>query len=273
MVRTLATLLILTACLSPLQAQDEVPVVRDREFDIVLVHGLGSSADVWNDITAPLNLAFNVWAFEMPGHGKTQPVADASIASFAELLRGLHRGQRHPQPRAGRSRPRRHGGHDLRVRAPRPGESAGDHRRRPQAAASGEQKAAIAQQLLNNYDRFVAGYYMNMSPREDVNEQVLDQALRTDKITFQQLMMSSFDFDLTDELSLQAIPILLIGSAMMFPDPAFAQDQLDPHGLRQRPRRELQDHARAGALRDAGGSPLHGQRDHRLLPAVGLTGF
>lgn len=229
----IAALLLVAACALGAQAQSVADdgTVRTSDYDLVLIHGLGGSAAVWDDVVGPLRLAFNVWSFEMPGHGATRPIQDPTIERVGELLEDyIHEhGIRNPVLV----------GHGmgglvaLRYAFDRP-----DAVSRvvlidaaPKQLATSEQKAAVADQLVRNYDRFLAGYYLNMSPREDINQKVVDIALRTDQITFQQLMLSSFDFDVTDELMTQAVPILLIGSAMMFPDPSLARESMNRMGF------------------------------------------
>ncbi len=200
---------------------------RRSGYDVVLVHGIGSSADVWHEVVPALELGFNVWTFEMPGHGRTPRAANATIASFADSLGAYIAAHDIRNPLVV--------GHGLggMVAMTWAFDHPADLDRlalidaAPVQLATDEQKAAVAEQLAVNYDRFVANTFLNMSPSEEVNQLVLDQALRTDPITFQQLMMSGFDFDLTDQLALQSIPILVVGSSMLFPDPAFAQEQMD----------------------------------------------
>jgi len=221
--------LLMFAVVAP--ARDEAVVEHSSDYDMVLVHGLGADASIWNEIISPLRRGFNVWSFELPGHGSTQPVPDATIDRFAELLADYidAEGIRNPALVG-------HGmGGLIAMRY------AFDHPdlihrlvlidAAPKQLATDEQKSAIAQQLITNYDHFVANFYLNMSPREAVNQRAVDMALRTDQITFQQLLMSSFDFDVTGDLAVQAIPIMLIGSSMMFPDPDVARETMNLMGF------------------------------------------
>jgi len=226
--RILCCLLLLSLAL-PAAAQ--APVERTSDYDLVLIHGLGGNATIWEDTIPLLELVFNVWTFELPGHGTTPPIADATIETVSQELEDYiaEHGIRRPTLV----------GHGmggllaLRYAFDRP-----DAVNRvalidcaPKQLATDEQKAAVADQLVRNYDRFVAGYYLNMSPREEVNQKAVDMALRTDQVTFQQLLLSSFDFDVTEELKQQSIPILLIGSAMLFPDPAHARRAMELMGF------------------------------------------
>jgi len=223
-------------CLAPvvaLGADDDAAEqpLRHSAYDMVLIHGLGSSAAVWDDMIPTLQNFFNVWVYEMPGHGATAPISDTSVASFAADLGDYIAEHDIRDPALV--------GHGLgaMLAMTYAFEHPADLSRlviidaAPKQLASQEQKAAIARQLADNYERFIAGYFLNMSPREEVSQKLVDQALRTDVATVQQLMMSSFDFDLSEELPRQSIPILLIGSAMMFPDPTLAREQLNQMGF------------------------------------------
>ena len=68
-------------------AQDAPPIREGRgEFEMVLIHDIGSNAAVWDDLAPYLQGTFDVWRFELSGHGHTAPVARASIAAEAERL-------------------------------------------------------------------------------------------------------------------------------------------------------------------------------------------
>ncbi len=215
----------------PLAAAENDLSERHSDYDMVLVHGLGSSAGVWDETVPFLQPFFNVWVYEMPGHGTTEPITNASIASFAEDLGAfIHDNDIRNPVLVG------HGlGAMLAMTYAFDHPSALDRLviidAAPKQLASSEQKASIATQLMENYDHFVAGYFLNMSPREEINQTVTDQALRTDVITFQQLMMSSFDFDLSESLKRQSIPMLVVGSAMFFPDPTLARERMSQMGF------------------------------------------
>ena len=84
--------------------------------------------------------------------------------------------------------------------------------------------------LLHDYDRFVAESYARMSFDPEITRRVVDQALKTDRASFTSLLMSSFSFDLTEELPRQAVPILLVGSAMLLPSDQNIPQQLDALG-------------------------------------------
>ena len=56
------------------------------ENEMVLIHGLGSNADIWDECLPFLKGTFKVWTFEMAGHGHTQPIPDPTIDKEAERL-------------------------------------------------------------------------------------------------------------------------------------------------------------------------------------------
>jgi pimeloyl-ACP methyl ester carboxylesterase len=101
----------------------------------------------------------------------------------------------------------------------------------PRQLADQEQKQQIGQKLIEDYDRFVGERYAMMSPDDEVTEQILDMALRTHAPTFVSLLMSSFDFDLTDRLRTLTVPLLVVGSEMMFARPEESQSILAAIGF------------------------------------------
>lgn len=198
--------------------------------DIVLIHGLGSDASVWDDLSKPLGLGLRVWKYELPGHGKTQPIYKPTIAKLTRRLGEYLEANKIYQPvLVGHGL----GGmialsyaleHPSQIYKLVMIDSA------PLQMATDEQKIAVREQLLNNYDRFISNYFLNMSPDSLITDRIVDQAMRTHQETLTDLLLDSFDFDLTKDLYYQSIPILVIGSGMMFPDPTVAQQQLDLMG-------------------------------------------
>jgi pimeloyl-ACP methyl ester carboxylesterase len=204
---------------------------QDLRRHLVLIHGLGASAAVWDQVTPILQGAFRVWLFELPGHGRTQPVSQPTIETVAELLRGFMVENQIEYPTVvghamgGLIAMRYTFDHPDQVDRLVVIDAA------PKQLASQEQKLAVANELVNDYDRFVASQYLDQSSRPELSESILDQALRTDSATFISLLMSSFDFDLTEELPRQAVPILVVGSHALFPDPDHARERLDQIGF------------------------------------------
>ncbi len=199
-------------------------------YEMVLIHTLGSSAAVWDDMLPLLQIGYKVWTFELPGHGRTPPIPNLTIPRAAdELERFIHENGIGYPVLVGHGM----GGliaMEYTFRHP-------DAVRRlividaaPKQLATREQKVRVADQLLHNYDHFVADYFLNMSPRRDIADKIVDQALRTDQISFTELLLSSFDFDLTEQLPKQSVPILVIGSGTFFPDPTNARLTLNQMG-------------------------------------------
>jgi len=245
-----AALLIAGLALAPTaaQAQDR-PAPRDvegrGEFEMVLIHGLGSNAAVWDEVLPYLKGTFKVRVFEMAGHGSTQPVLDPSLEHEVGRLADFiaQEGLAYPTLVG-------HGFGGMVALEYALDHPADVHRlimidSAPRQLAVPEQKAAIAKALVEDYDRFVASRYLNLGPDPEVNERVMDTALRTDSATFISLLMSSFDFDLTDRLSRLSVPLLVIGSQLMFPDEESSQGVLRQVGF---------DHARSLTFKRVGGT-------------------
>jgi len=218
---------VLTA--SPALAAQEEATPPQR--DLVFIHGLGSSAAVWEQTTPILQAAFRVWLFELPGHGSTQPIAHPTIETVAGKLGDFIQENEIVYPTlvghalGGLIAMRYTFDHPADVDRLIVIDAA------PKQLAGPEQKVYVSEQLLNNYDRFVATQFLRMSLREDIADRVVDQALRTDSASFISLLMSGFDFDLTEELPRQAVPILVVGSNFLFPDPELARERLDDLGF------------------------------------------
>jgi len=204
---------------------------RRGEREIVLVHGLGSSAAVWDAVVPVLSRSFRVWVYELPGHGTTTPLPNLTIATAAaDLGRFLE-------------------AHDI-VYPALVGHAMGgivamryafDHPAdvkrlvvidaAPKQMASEEQKDWALDQLVRNYDPFVAASFERVSPDPGITRRVIDQALRTDRASFSSLLMSGLRLDMTEELPRQAVPILVIGSERFFPDGEDARARLDALGF------------------------------------------
>lgn len=213
----------------PAAAQTDQLQPGRGEREIIFIHGLGSHAGVWDEVT-PLFSAFRVYTYEIPGHGTTPPLPGLTIDKTAADLGQYIEEHDIVYPvlvghgMGGLIAMRYTFDHPADVRRLIVIDAA------PVQLASAEQKAKVAQQLIENYDRFVASRYIEMSPYEQVADEIVDQALRTDSVSFINLLTSSFDFDLTDELPRQSVPILVIGSAFLFPDPETARQTLDAIG-------------------------------------------
>jgi pimeloyl-ACP methyl ester carboxylesterase len=199
-------------------------------FEMVLIHGLGGAAAEWDQVEPYLKGTFKVASFELAGHGKTQPVMDPTIISEAKRLEEFIR-------TSGMSYPTLVG-HGLggmvalQYALDHPGVI---HRlilldTAPRQLAGQEQKAEIGKALIEDYDRFVGERYAMMSPNDAVTDRILDMALRTHAASFVSLLLSSFDFDLTERLHTLTVPMLVVGSEMMFPRPDETQPMLVQYG-------------------------------------------
>ena len=78
----------------------------------------------------------------------------------------------------------------------------------------------------NVYSRFTS-----MTPDEEVTERIVDTALRTDSATFISLLLSSFEFDVSDRLYSLPVPMLVVGSELMFPAKDDSQHMLEHYGF------------------------------------------
>ena len=116
----------------------------------------------------------------------------------------------------------------------------------PRQMAGDEQKKAIAKELLENYDNFVANKYLVMGPEPDITDEVVDMALRTDSATFISLLMDSFDFDLTPRMHTLTVPLLVIGSELLFPAVDDSQNILNQVGFGYAPSLSFKRMGRTG---------------------------
>jgi pimeloyl-ACP methyl ester carboxylesterase len=208
------------AAAPPGAAPAKLPPVRKGEaprFEVVLIHGLGGAAAEWDQVEPYLKGTFRVFNFELAGHGRTQPVMDPTIASEARRLDAFIRDNGIANASLV--------GHGLGGMIAM--QYALDHPddvyrlilldTAPKQLASAEEKALIGRQLIESYDHFVAQRYSVMSPNDEVSKRIMDMALKTHAPSFVSLLMSSFDFDLTDRLTSLKVPMLVIGSEMMLP--------------------------------------------------------
>lgn len=201
------------------------------EREMVLIHGLGSDAGVWTPMVAILSRAYRVRLYELPGHGRTPPVPHLTITSAVADLERFLKERDIVQPvlvghaMGGLIAMRYAFDHPAAVKRLVLIDAA------PKQLATSEQKAQATDRLLTDYDRFVAETYARMSPDPEITRRIVDRALKTDRPSFTSLLMSTFSFDLTEELSRQAVPILLVGSAMLLPSDQNVPAQLDALGF------------------------------------------
>jgi len=242
LVMMVAVVLILAAaCSLSAQAQEQElqgprtppQTVEGRgENEMVLIHGLGANADIWNEILPYLKGTFKVWTFELSGHGQTQPVIDPSINREAERLADFLEEQGIAYPTlvghamGGMIAMRYTIDHPADVSRLIVMDAA------PMQLAGKEQKAAVGKELATNYDEFVYSRFINMTPNQEITERIVDTALRTDSATFISMLMSSFDFDVSEDLFSLPVPMLVVGSELMFPGGnENSKHQLDHYGF------------------------------------------
>ena len=198
---------------------------------MVLIHGLGGSADIWDECLPYLKGAFKIWTYELAGHGITQPILDPTITKEAERLREFIEQQGIVYPTLV--------GHAMggMIALQYTLDHPADVGRlivldtAPKQLASKEQKASVGKELATNYDQYVYSRFINMTPNEEITERIVDTALRTDSATFISLLMSSFDFDVTDRLYTLPVPMLVVGSELMFPANDSSQHLLEHYGF------------------------------------------
>ncbi len=201
------------------------------DFEMVLIHGLGANSSIWDSISPYLMGTFKVWTFELSGHGDTQPTMNPTIESESKRLAEFLKQEDISYPTLVG-----HGMGGMIALQYTIDNPADVHRlimmdSAPMQLATMEQKKLVGQAILEDYDLFVASRYLNMSFEPDVTDRVLEMALRTDSATFVSLLMSSFDFDVTEDLGRLSVPLLVIGSEMMFPTPESSRPMLETIGF------------------------------------------
>ncbi len=201
------------------------------EFEMVLIHGLGANATEWDDVLPFLKNTFRVRVFELAGHGLTKPIADDTITKEVARLGEFIAAQGFNYPTLVG-----HGMGGMIAMQYALDHPAAVHRlivmdSTPIQLASAEEKAAVGEQLITDYDMFVASRYLQFSQDETIADRAVDMALRTDSATFVSLLMSSFDYDLTDRLNTLSVPLLVIGSEMMFPADQSSRHLLEHYGF------------------------------------------
>jgi len=199
-------------------------------YDMVLIHGLGSSAEVWRRLTPYLEQGFELHVYELPGHGRTPTIKNLTLETASHDLAAYIENNRLVAPILV--------GHGIGGMIAMHYAFAldGDVQRlvvidaAPLQLATPDQKKQVADGLLNDYDRFVAATFLPLSENEETAQLIVDQALRTDQVSLTQLLMSSFDFDLRETLRDRDVPILVVGSAAFFPHDHSPMEFLDTVG-------------------------------------------
>jgi pimeloyl-ACP methyl ester carboxylesterase len=199
--------------------------------EVVLIHGLGASAAIWDSLKPFLGGAYRIFAYEIHGHGTTKPLADPTIDGEATALAAWLDAHQVERPilvghgLGGMIAMHYTFHHPDRVARLVVIDTA------PRQLASSELKASVAQQLLEDYDRFVASHYVAISTDEEICRRAVDMALRTDSTSFVSLLLSSFDWDLTELLAQSPVPMLVIGSDAYLPDPEHEDQILAAYGF------------------------------------------
>ena len=87
MYRRLVVLLFVAACLVTTSAPAQ-PLLREGrgENEVVLIHGLGADAGIWDNVLGYLGGSTQAFAYELHGHGTTRPLATPTIAAEAAAL-------------------------------------------------------------------------------------------------------------------------------------------------------------------------------------------
>ncbi len=219
---------ILTA--APAAAQ---PLLREGrgENEVVLIHGLGADASVWDNVVGFLRGSMQVSTYELHGHGATRPLAAPSIPAEAAALGEWLRAKDLPYPTLV--------GHGLggMVALQFALDHPADVRRvilidaTPRQLASPEDKGEISKALLADYDRFVATRYLMVSQDDAIARKAVDMALRTDSATFASLLLSSFDWDVSKRLATFPVPMLVIGSENFLPEAGYERETLTSYGF------------------------------------------
>jgi len=261
----LLVILVSAALPGLLAAQGDAPVLQaGHDFEMVLVHDLGSRATVWDEVIPFLLGSFDVHAFELSGHGRTQPVAEPTIEKEAARLDEFFAENDIEYPTLVG-----HGiGGMVALRY------ALDHPSRvyrlvlidtaPRQLATPEQKQQLIGLLAEDYGQTVAERALNMSFDPEIADRLVDTALRTDSASYIGLMLSTLDLDMTPELGRFSVPLLVVGSEMMFPSADDSQAILQAVGFA---------YARSLSFKRIGGSGHFVMLEQPIMTASVLLAF
>ncbi len=230
--RSLAVLAALVTLLTAAAAAAQ-PLLREGrgENELVLIHGLGADATIWDNVAGLLRGSMQVVTYELHGHGKTRPLANPSITAEATALGEWLRAKDLPYPTLV--------GHGLggMVALQFALDHPTDVRRvilidaTPRQLASEEDKQELSKALLTDYDQFVAGRYLMVSQDDAIARKAVDMALRTDSATFASLLLSSFSWDVSKRLAGFSVPMLVIASENFLPEAGYEQETLTSYGF------------------------------------------
>jgi pimeloyl-ACP methyl ester carboxylesterase len=211
-------------------AEEPVWLENRGEHELVLIHGLGASNEVWDAVMPYLTETFDVHAYELHGHGTTAALPEPSITAEVDALRDWIEARGLVYPAVV--------GHGLggMIAMQYAFEYPADVKRLvvldagPRQVAAEEYKDEVAARLVDDYDRFVASHFVSISQDSDICDQAVDWALRTDAVSFTRLLLSSFEWDLSAQLPRQSVPMLVIGSAAFLPEPGNERAWLEHYG-------------------------------------------
>ncbi|NLM95582.1 MAG: alpha/beta hydrolase [Firmicutes bacterium] len=196
-------------------------------LDLVFIHGLGASANVWENQVNYFGDDNRIWLAELCGHGEAPPLRrslfqlpflpqdDCSIDQMAaEIAEDLEKNQTDRAVLVGHSL-----GGAIAVKL------AADYPDRARALVLIDtpvvQKAKWIQKRLamnvfrRHFQRTVQQIFAMMCEKADTAQRVIADALKADKNSFISLIKQVMDMDLSDELSRISVPTLLVlGSRM-----------------------------------------------------------
>jgi pimeloyl-ACP methyl ester carboxylesterase len=201
------------------------------ENEVVLIHGLGADASVWDNVSGLLHNSMHVVTYELHGHGSTPPLESPTIAAEAAALGDWLRANDLPYPTLV--------GHGLggMIALQFALDHPADVRRvvlidaTPRQLASPQEKEALAKSLLEDYDHFIANRYFMVSKDDKIAHKAVDMALRTDSTTLASLLLSTFGWDVSKRLAGFSVPMLIVGSDNFLPEPGNERATLASYGF------------------------------------------
>jgi 3-oxoadipate enol-lactonase len=229
------TILVLAAVVALLTAAVTTaqPLLREGrgENEVVLIHGLGADATVWDNVVGFLRGSLQISTYELHGHGTTPPLATPTITAEAAALGDWLRAKDLPYPTLV--------GHGLggMIALQFALDHPADVRRvilidaTPRQLASAAEKQALSKALLADYDKFVATRYLMVSNDDAIARKAVDMALRTDSTSFASLLLSSFEWDVSKRLAKFSVPMLVIGSDNFLPEAGYERETLTSYGF------------------------------------------
>lgn len=230
--RRLVALLVVAAGVVTTSATAQ-PLLREGrgENEVVVIHGLGADAGIWDNVLGYLGGSTQAFAYELHGHGTTRPLATPTIVAEAAALGEWLRAKDLPYPTLV--------GHGLggMIALQFALDHPADVRRvilidaTPRQLATAEDRQELSRALLDDYDQFVASRYLMVSDDDAIARAAVDMALRTDSTSFASLLLSSFDWDVTKRLASFSVPMLVIGSGNFLPDEGYERETLTSYGF------------------------------------------